>query len=55
MVRPRWHDVLIIGALVAFIAVGVGVMWWGDVKNLLGIHSGSGSQEGPAVVTPNRI
>jgi hypothetical protein len=55
MVRPRWHDALIISAIVAFLAVGVVVLWWGDVKNLLGIHSETGSAEGPTPITPNRI
>ena len=32
MVRPRWHDVLIVAGLVALLAVGVWALWWDDVR-----------------------
>ncbi len=35
MVRPRWHDVMIVGAIVALLAVGVWALWWDDVRGFL--------------------
>lgn len=32
MVRPRWHDALIIGGIVALLAIGVWALWWEDVR-----------------------
>lgn len=46
MVRPRWHDVIIVGALVALVAVGVWALWWDDVRVFLHLgpaKSGSGA------------
>jgi hypothetical protein len=37
MGRPRWHDVLIIGAITGLLAVGVWALWWEDVRAALGI------------------
>ena len=34
MVRPRWHDVLIVAGLVALLAVGIWALWWDDVRAL---------------------
>ncbi len=44
MVRPRWHDALIVTAIVGVLAVGVWALWWDDVRAALGI--------GPAEETP---
>jgi len=55
MVRPRWHDVLIIGAIVALFSVGVWALWWGDVRAKLGLEPAQGSAEtSPAPVVPGR-
>jgi hypothetical protein len=35
MVRPRWHDALIVAAIVALFVVGVWSLWWEDVQGLL--------------------
>jgi hypothetical protein len=55
MVRPRWHDALIITALVAVFAAGVCAIWWEDVRGVLGIEAGSGSSEGPPPVKPGNV
>ena len=34
MVRPRWHDTLIVVAIVGLLAVGVWALWWDDVRGL---------------------
>ncbi len=36
MVRPRWHDVLIVAAIVGLLVVGVWALWWDDVRTALG-------------------
>ena len=46
MVRPRWHDALIVTAIVGLLATGVWALWWDDVRGLLGLepaHSPSGT------------
>ena len=45
MVRPRWHDVLIVAAIAGLLLVGVWALWWDDVRALLDL----GPAEGPAV------
>ena len=37
MVRPRWHDALIVTALVGLLAVGVWALWWDDVRGFLNL------------------
>lgn len=55
MVRPRWHDVLIIGAIVTLFSVGVWALWWDDVRAKLGWEPKEGSAEtAPAPVVPGR-
>ena len=44
MVRPRWHDGIIVAAIVAVLAVGVWALWWDDVRAALGY--------GPKLETP---
>jgi hypothetical protein len=34
MVRPRWHDAVIVSGIVALLAVGVWSLWWDDVRSL---------------------
>ncbi len=50
MVRPRWHDIVIVAALVGFVAVGVWALWWDDVRTYLHLApqkpaSGSGAEK----------
>ncbi len=46
MVRPRWHDVLIVTAILGLCATGVWALWWDDVQSFL--HLGPGSAAEPA-------
>ena len=32
MRRPRWHDVVIVVAIVHVLAVGLWAIWWDDVR-----------------------
>ncbi len=41
MVRPRWHDALLIAAVVGLLAIGVWSLWWDEVRSIL--HLGPGS------------
>ena len=43
MVRPRWHDALLIAAIMGLLAAGVWALWWDDVRSIL--HLGPGSAE----------
>ena len=53
MLRPRWHDALIVSAIVALLAVGIWALWWDDVRDLLHLGPGSGSAvDKPAAVQP---
>jgi hypothetical protein len=54
MTRPRWHDVLIVVAIVGVGLVGVWALWWDDVRRLWdgpGSGAGSGSQVEPSLNT----
>jgi len=48
--RPRWHDVMIVVAIVGLLVVGVWALWWDDVRGALnlGPSEGSGSDSVPA-------
>jgi len=35
MVRPRWHDALIVAGIVGLLAMGVWALWWDDVRVML--------------------
>jgi hypothetical protein len=35
MVRPRWHDAVLVSAIVALLVLGVWSLWWDDVRSLL--------------------
>jgi hypothetical protein len=52
MVRPRWHDALIVAAIIALLAVGVWALWWEDVRSFLEL--GPGSADGPVPVPTGR-
>jgi hypothetical protein len=47
MGRPRWHDALIVSAILALLVVGVWALWWDDVRTLFDPGSGA-----PAPATP---
>lgn len=55
MVRPRWHDALIVSAIVALLAIGVWALWWDDVRDLLHLGPGSGSGSGSAIDRPTPV
>jgi hypothetical protein len=48
MMRPRWHDAMIVVAIVGLLAVGVWALWWDDVRAALNLNPGSGSPVDPA-------
>ncbi len=53
MLRPRWHDALIVSAIVALLAVGIWALWWDDVRDLLHLGPGNGSAvDKPAATQP---
>jgi hypothetical protein len=52
MVRPRWHDVLIVGAIVSLLAVGVWALWWDDVRGVLNL--GPSGSDVPAPVATGK-
>ena len=35
MVRPRWHDALLVIAIAGILVAGVWSLWWDDVRALL--------------------
>jgi len=47
MRRPRWHDVVIVSALIALVATGVWALWWDDVRGFLHLAPTSGSAAPP--------
>jgi hypothetical protein len=53
MVRPRWHDALIISAIVGLLAVGVWALWWDDVRSLLHLGPAEGSSGEPRATPAN--
>lgn len=50
MVRPRWHDALIIAAISGLLAVGVWALWWDDVRAALDLAP---ADETPADPVPS--
>jgi hypothetical protein len=48
MVRPRWHDALIVAAITGLFAMGVWALWWEDVRSLLKL----GPERAPAELVP---
>ena len=50
MVRPRWHDALIIAAIVAVFVVGIWSLWGDDVRAIL--QPGSTPPERPGGAVP---
>jgi len=52
MVRPRWHDALIISAIVGLLAIGIWSLWWDDVRSIL--HLGPGSADSVPTSAPGQ-
>jgi hypothetical protein len=48
MVRPRWHDALIVAAITGLLVMGVWALWWEDVRGLLKL----GPEPSPAGSVP---
>ena len=46
MVRPRWHDALIVAAITGLLATGVWALWWEDVRSLLKLAPEQAPAEG---------
>jgi hypothetical protein len=46
MTRPRWHDALIVAALLLIFLVGVWVVWSADILAWFGITPDAGSGTG---------
>ncbi|MBV8758231.1 MAG: phospholipid carrier-dependent glycosyltransferase [Deltaproteobacteria bacterium] len=42
MVRSKWVDTLLVGGVVALLALGIWALWWDDVRQLL--HLGPSDQ-----------
>ncbi len=42
MVRPRWHDAVIVSAIALLLGVGVWALWWDDVRRLWDPEAGEG-------------
>lgn len=55
MVRPRWHDAVIVTAIVALLAIGVWALWWDDVRGFLHLGPGQGPEAGSAVDRPTLV
>jgi hypothetical protein len=47
MVRPRWHDAVLVVAIVGLLVAGIWSLWWDEVRSVL--HLGPGSAD---VVAP---
>jgi len=48
MVRPRWHDAVLVAAIVALLVAGVWSLWWDEVRSVL--HLGPGSADAVAPI-----
>jgi hypothetical protein len=49
MVRPRWHDAVIVSAIVGIFAVGIWALWWDDVR---GLWDDAAGEDKPALDKP---
>lgn len=48
MVRPRWHDAVLVAAIAGVLLVGIWALWWDDVRRALHL----GPAEGSSAVEP---
>lgn len=47
MVRPRWHDALLISAILGILVIGIWSLWWDDVRSILHLGPGSADPAAP--------
>lgn len=47
MARPRWHDVVLIAAILGLLATGVWSLWWDEVRSVLHLEPGSEDAAAP--------
>jgi hypothetical protein len=52
MVRPRWHDALIVAAIAGLLIVGIWALWWDDVRSLWNGPGGGSAVDKPGAVAP---
>jgi len=52
MVRPRWHDALLVAAVLGFLIAGVWSLWWDDVRSALHLGPAGGSASTPSGAAP---
>ena len=50
MVRPRWHDALLIAAVLGLLLAGVWSLWWDDVRSALHLGPAGGAPDATAPV-----
>jgi hypothetical protein len=50
MVRPRWHDAVIVAAILGLLAAGIWALWWDDVRHWL--HPGPAQGSAVEPTTP---
>jgi hypothetical protein len=50
MVRPRWHDALLVAAVLGLLFAGVWSLWWDDVRAVLHLGPAGGSSDATAPV-----
>ena len=51
MVRPRWHDALLVAAVLGLLVAGVWSLWWDDVRAALHLGPAGGSADATAPVS----
>ena len=45
MVRPRWHDALLVAAVLGLLVAGVWSLWWDDVRAALHLGPAGGASD----------
>ena len=51
MVRPRWHDVVIVVAIVGLVGTGVWALWWDDVRDA--VFGPNSAAQPPTMAAPS--
>jgi len=52
MVRPRWHDIVIVTAIVGVALAGAWALWWDDVRSAVHTKPAVTGAPGSASTTP---
>ena len=47
MRRPRWHDAVIVTALLGLLALGVWALWWDEVRAALNLDPPTSDEVAP--------